>query len=175
MRVYKETFAKGKPFEFTHSLELPDGWTTGKEDDGERWFIVHRSPENSPLRLKVTIASGTSTNWKPKGMPKGLTDPDLRLAFAFADMDACRSTNGIFLWFVRHPAHGLGWHVRLVDETLGRSRGFTYSRGIGDVPGWFGCFVQPPCLFWVDFRPASQDHSAEIAVARAIVASFRVE
>lgn len=172
MVIYKQTVPA---FGFTYSYELPEGWTTGKEDDGERWFIVHRSPENSALRFTVTTTAGYRTKWTPNGMPKGLTDPDLRLAFASADMRACLNTDGVSRWFARRLAHGFGWHVRLTDETLGACRGFTYSRGHSGVPGWFGCFVQPPCFFWIDFRPAGKDHAAEIAVVQRIVASFRVE
>lgn len=172
MGVYKQTVSA---FGFSYSFELPDGWTSGKEDDGDHWFIVHRSPENSSLRFKVTTTTGYRTDWVPNGMPKDLVDSDLRLAFASADMAACLNTHSVFMWFVRRLAHGFGWHVRLTEERLGACHGFTHSRGHDGVPGWFGCFVQCPCFFWVFFEPAGKDKAAEITVARGIVASFRVD
>lgn len=156
-----------------YTIELPDGWITQKEDDGDHWYIAHRSPKGS--RLILAVVTKVSTNWQAKGMPPGLVDEPLRMAYTLADSDSCQlPARSMTYWFARYLAHGLGWHERLEEETLGATRGFSYKVGYRGKLGWYGWYSQAPCMVRVDFQPAGSEPEAEIADARHILASLKI-
>ena len=170
MQTY-ESPSRGNGIRYT--MELPDGWITQQEDDGERSFITHRSPAGSSLRL--TVVSSARTDWRPKGMPATLIDPSLQMAYTLTDQDSCLlPSQSMLQTIVRHFMHGLGRHERLDEETLGANRGFTYKIGYLGRPGWYGWFVQAPCMVRVDFQPVGEAPEGEINVARDILSSLRI-
>ena len=76
-------------------------------------------------------------------------------------------------WFGRSFLHVFGWHVRLEDETLGASRGFTYKIGVRGKQGWYGWFAQAAYMIRVDFQPQGRAPQFEVTAARGILASLK--
>src|SRR5690242_14107308 len=94
------------------------------ENDGEREYLIHKSPAGS--RLSLNLYKDVRVNSSAK-LPASITDPIERAAYLAADLEECYApAQNIATWAIRGIRHALGRAPRMQSEKLGKLKGFTY-------------------------------------------------
>lgn len=156
---------------FYYEFLLPDDWVTMNENDGEREFIVHKSPSGSSLYIRVS--QDMKVHWRSR-IPREITDSLQQVVYAAADMDECLAPAvGMGAWIGRSLMHAMGRRPKLKSELLGTLQGFSYwVKRRGDL-SWRSYLA---CQRWIvhsRFEIERSEQLTEVNAVRDILSSFR--
>lgn len=157
---------------YNYTLSLPDGWSSGTESDGEKDFVVHRSPAGARLIITFTKSMKVNANVR---IQRDIAEPLQRTAYAAAVVEESygSATNAV-TWLVRGILKLTGRRPQISGETLGELSGFTYWIHRRSERIWCGYFVHDPWIVHVRFVPAEADYEQQVSAARDILRTWGI-
>lgn len=156
-----------------YELAIPDDWISQEDNDGERKFISHRSPQGA--RLVLWIFRLPHTDRASADPNKNRAATPLERAYSSAKWHASsRHSGGSFLmWLVCVLLGPVGPRPTLRLENLGLCSGYAFRISSGKDAGWYGDFEVDSWWVRMALWTTLVNSEGEIDLARAVVSSLR--